>query len=84
MYRLYDFPRSGNCYKVRLLLNQLEIPFERVEINLLEQQTRSPEFLQKNLNGKLPLLEIETDVFLAESNAIKSGLTQGTFERMDA
>jgi glutathione S-transferase len=71
MYRLYDFPRSGNCYKVRLLLNQLEIPFERVEINLLEQQTRSPEFLQKNLNGKLPLLEIETDVFLAESNAIK-------------
>lgn len=78
MYRLYDFPRSGNCYKVRLLLNQLEIPFERIEVNLLDQQTHSSAFLEKNPNGKLPLLEIETDVFLSESNAILLYLAEGT------
>lgn len=78
MYRLYDFAQSGNCYKVRLLLNQLEIPFERVEVNLLEQQTRSLEFLQKNPNGKLLLLEIEPAVFLSESNAILLYLAEGT------
>lgn len=70
MYRLYDFARSGNCYKVRLLLTQLAIPFERINVNILQQETRLPEFLQKNLNGKVPMLELAPDTFLTESNAI--------------
>lgn len=78
MYRLYDFLPSGNCYKVRLLLTQLAIPFDRVEVNILKQQTQTPSFLAKNSNGKVPVLEIAPNQFLAESNAILFYLSQGT------
>lgn len=70
MYCLYDFLPSGNGYKVRLLLTQLGIPFERIEMDILQGQTRTPEFLAKNPNGRIPVLEIEPGVYLAESNAI--------------
>ncbi len=50
MYKLYDFLPSGNGYKVRLLLTQLEIPFERIELNILKGETRTNEFLAKNSN----------------------------------
>jgi glutathione S-transferase len=76
--RLYDFLSSGNGYKVRLLLSQLAIPFERVEMNILEQATRTPEFLAKNPNGRIPVLELEDGTFLAESNAILFYLADGT------
>lgn len=78
MYKLYDFLPSGNSYKVRLLLTLLEIPFKRIDVNILEGETRTSEFLQKNPNGKIPLLEIAPDKFLAESNAILFYLSQGT------
>ena len=78
MYRLYDFLPSGNGYKVRLLLNLLKIPFNRIELNILQGQTRTPEFLQKNPNGRIPLLQISSDKFLAESNAILYYLSQET------
>ncbi len=78
MLRLYDFLPSGNGYKVRLLLSQLGIPFERVELNILKGETRTPEFLNKNPNGRIPLLEIESGQFLAESNAILFYLSEGT------
>ena len=78
MYKLYDFLPSGNGYKIRLLLNLLGIPYERIELNILKQETRTPEFLQKNPNGKIPLLEIAPDRYLAESNAILYFLSQGT------
>ena len=77
-YQLYDFPLSANCYKVRLLLTQLEIPFERINVNLLQQETRLPEFLEKNPIGKVPVLEIEPEVFLSESGAILTYLAEGT------
>jgi glutathione S-transferase len=76
--RLYDFLSSGNGYKVRLLLSQLAIPFERVEMNILEQATRTPEFLAKNPNGRIPVLELEDGTSLAESNAILFYLAEGT------
>lgn len=70
MLRLYDFLPSGNGYKVRLLLTQLGISFERVEINILTGESRTPEFLKKNANGRIPVLQLESGEFLAESNAI--------------
>ena len=76
--RLYDFLPSGNGYKVRLLLTQFAIPFERMEMNILEQATRTPEFLAKNPNGRIPVLELEDGKFLAESNAILFYLAEGT------
>jgi glutathione S-transferase len=78
MYRLYDFLPSGNGYKVRLLLTQLKILFERVELNILRGETRTKEFLVKNPNGRIPVLEIQPDQFLCESNAILFYLSQGT------
>jgi glutathione S-transferase len=78
MYKLYDFLPSGNGYKVRLLLTQLQIPFESIELDILNQETRTPEFLAKNPNGKIPLLEIAPDKFISESNAILYYLSQET------
>jgi glutathione S-transferase len=62
--------RSGNCYKVRLALSQLDIPHELIEIDILKGETRTPEFLAKNPSGHVPLLEVEPGRYIAESNAI--------------
>lgn len=78
MYKLYNFPLSGNCYRVRLLLAQLEIPFETIDVNILKQETRLPDFIRKNPNGKVPVLETESGTFLTESNAILTYLAEGS------
>lgn len=70
MLKLYDFLPSGNSYKVRLLLSQLAIPYERIDVDILKGETRTPAFLAKNPNGRIPLLEIAPQVYLSESNAI--------------
>ena len=76
--RLYDYLPSGNGYKVRLALAQLGIPFERVEMDILEGETRTPEFLAKNPNGRIPVLEIEPGLYLSESDAILCYLAEDT------
>ena len=76
--RLYDYLPSGNGYKVRLLLRQLRLPFELIEVDILAGASRTPEFLGKNPNGRIPVLEVQAGVFLAESNAILSYLADDT------
>jgi glutathione S-transferase len=76
--RLYDFLPSGNGYKVRLVLHQLGLPFERVEVDILSGATRRPEFLARNPNGRIPVLELDDGRHLAESNAILFYLAQDT------
>ena len=76
--RLYDFLPSGNGYKIRLLLTQIGMPFERIEINILKGESRTPEFLSRNPNGKIPVLEVEEGKYLAESNAILMYVSEGT------
>jgi glutathione S-transferase len=78
MYRLHDNMSSGNAYKVRLMLTQLGIPFERIEYDVDKAETRTPEFLAKNPNGRIPLLELSPGRFLAESNAILCYLAEDT------
>jgi glutathione S-transferase len=68
MHTLYSMQRSGNSYKVRLALAQLGIPYRLVDI--LKGESRTPEFLAKNPNGQVPLLEVASGQYLAESNAI--------------
>ena len=70
MYTLYSMRRSGNCYKVRLALAQLDIPHELIEIDILQGETRTPEFLKMNPSGHVPLLEVTPGRYIAESNAI--------------
>lgn len=69
MYRLYQMQDSGNCYKIRLLLSLLNIPCELVEVNILEAESRTRDFLEKNLNGRVPVLQVDEKNFLPESNA---------------
>jgi glutathione S-transferase len=78
MYRLYDFLPSGNGYKIRLLLTQLGLPFDYVELDITQGETRTDEYLAKNANGRIPLLELEPDTYLAESNAILMYLAEET------
>jgi len=70
MYKLYSMRRSGNCYKVRLALAQLNIPHDLIEIDILHGETRTPEFLKMNPSGHVPLLEVAAGRYIAESNAI--------------
>jgi glutathione S-transferase len=78
MTRLYDYLPSGNGYKIRLLLTQLAIPFERIELNITKGETRTPEFLRKFPNGRIPAVELDDGKLLFESNAIISYFAEGT------
>lgn len=77
-YTLYSMQRSGNCYKVRLGLSQLGIPYHLVEVDVLKGDTRTPHFLSKNPNGQVPLLEVDDGRYLPESNAILWFLAENT------
>ena len=70
MLTLHDFLDSGNGYKARLVLARLGLPYKLVEHDILQGATRTPIFLSKNPNGRIPTLELEDGSFLAESNAI--------------
>lgn len=69
---------SGNCYKVRLLMALLGIPFKVVDIDVLAGETRSQFFLQKNPAGLLPVLELPNEQVISESNAILYYLAENT------
>jgi len=78
MLRLHDNSFSGNGYKVRLLLTLLGTPFERIDYDIDRGETRTPEFLRLNPNGRIPVLEFSDSRILAESNAILAYLAEGT------
>lgn len=78
MLRLYDNHTSGNGYKPRLLLAHLGRAFERIEIDIDNGESRTLDFLKKNPNGRIPVLELEDGACLAESNAILFYLAEGS------
>ena len=78
MIRLYDYLPSGNGYKLRLLLSQLGMPFDLVEMDITKGETRTPDFLRKNPNGRIPLVELDNGEYLAESGAALFYFADGT------
>jgi glutathione S-transferase len=78
MNTIYGMKSSGNCYKVQLLSEILARPYRWVEVNSAAGETRTPEYLAKNPNGKVPLLETEAGQYLPESNAILCYLASDT------
>ena len=78
MLTLYDSLSSGNGYKVRLFLRLLGISFERVEVDIERGESRTPEFLAKNPEGRIPVLRLDDGTHLFESNAIVCYLAEGT------
>ncbi|TQV71354.1 glutathione S-transferase family protein [Exilibacterium tricleocarpae] len=78
MYRVYGDILSGNCYKIKLLLELLQLPHEWVHVSVLAGETRTPDFIKMNRNAKIPVLEIAGPDYLCESNAILNYLAEGT------
>ena len=76
--KIYGDIQSGNCYKIKLLCSFLSIEHEWIHVNILESETHTPEFLSKNPNAKIPLLELSDGRCLSESNAILYFLSEGT------
>ena len=77
-YTLYDYLPSGNGYKARLTAKHLGLPYHLVEIDILKGESRTPEYLAKNPNGRIPLLEVPGQGFLSESHAIIRFLADGS------
>ena len=75
--KLYNVAYSGNSYKVRLLLAHLGIPCEVIDVDILKGESRTPEFLKINPNGRTPVLD-DNGFVLAESNAILAYLAKAT------
>lgn len=56
--KLYTGTESGNSYKIRILLEQLGIAYEKVYVDLLEWEHKTPEFMARiNPRGQVPVLE---------------------------
>jgi len=75
---VYGMSMSGNCYKLHLLLRQLGRDYRWIEVDSARGGTRTPGFLAKNPNGKVPIIELEDGRVLAESNAILCWLAEGS------
>src|SRR5919109_1153525 len=78
MVRLYDYPASCNCYKVRLLLAQLGREYERVPVDIFAGDTLTGEYAAINPARTTPVLETDDGRFLPESAAILFSLADGT------
>ena len=75
---LYDNRHSRNGYKIRLLAAHAGLALDRVEVDILKGESRTPGFVEKNVAGRIPVLELEDGTNLAESDAILYYLAQGT------
>ena len=78
MYKVYGMNASGNCIKVRMLLDHLGLTYKWREVDIFKGESRTPEFLAMNPIGRVPTLEIEPGVHLPESNAILYYLADNT------
>lgn len=78
MLKVYGDYNSGNCYKIKLMLHLLGLEYEWQSVDILNGETETPAFLAKNPNGKVPVLELEDDTCLWESNAILNYLADGS------
>jgi glutathione S-transferase len=76
--RLYDYPASGNCYKVRLLLALLGRDYERVNVDIFAGDTLTDEYAAINPLRETPVLELESGERIAQSPAILWYLAEGT------
>lgn len=76
--KVYGDSRSGNCYKIQMLCAELGVEYDWQEVDVMAGETRMPQFLVMNPNGKIPTLELPDGRFLSESNAILYFLADGS------
>ena len=77
-WRLYDYPASANCYKVRLALAQLEADYERVSTDIFGGDTLTDAYGEINPARETPVLEVEGEGHLPESGAILAYVAEGS------
>lgn len=75
---VYGDSISGNCLKVKFVADLLRIPYDWVETSVLNEETRTPEFLAMNPAGQVPLAVFADQGPLAQSNAIILHLAEGS------
>ena len=78
VYKVYGDSLSGNCYKVKLILSQMNLPHEWVEIGATTGKTATEEFRAMNPVGQVPVLELPSGEYLSQSNAIMHFLASGS------
>ena len=78
MVKIHGMSTSGNCHKVRMVLEALGQPYQWHEIDTRDGTTRTAEFLAMNPNGQVPVAEVAAGVYLPESNAIMVYLADGS------
>jgi glutathione S-transferase len=78
VFTVYGMASSGNCHKVKLALDVLKLPYQWRETDIMKGESRTPQFLAMNSNGKVPTLQIDANTYLAESGAILWYLAEGT------
>ena len=76
--KIYGDVRSGNCDKVRFVVDYLHLPYEWVEIDSVAGETRAREFVAINPQGQVPVVEFADGSFLAQSNAIIRFIADGS------
>lgn len=76
--RIFGDGKSGNCLKVKWTAQRLRLPFEWIEVDILQGESRTPEFLAMNPAGQVPAVILEDGRALAQSNAIMLHLAEGS------
>jgi len=78
MITIYGYSPSGNCHKLRMILGHLGRDYKWIETDSAHGATRTSEYLAKNPNGKVPMIELDDGRIMVESNAILCWLADGT------
>ena len=76
--KLYEHASSGNCLKCRIVLRQLELPYESISVDLFLGETRTAEHFARNPDGRIPVLETDDGATIPESAAILLHVAEGT------
>jgi glutathione S-transferase len=76
--KIYGDPNSGNCLKVKWVCDRLGLPYTWIPVDILKQQSRTPQFLKLNSAGQVPVVEFDDGRTLAQSNAIIRYLARGS------
>jgi glutathione S-transferase len=75
--RIYGDSISGNCLKVKWVVNHLGLPYEWIETDIMKGESRTPAFLAVNPAGQVPAVILDDGRPLAQSNAIILHLAEG-------
>jgi glutathione S-transferase len=78
MLTVYGYSPSGNCHKLRMMLGHIGREHRWIETDSAHGATRTPEYLAKNPNGRVPMVELDDGRILTESNAVLFWLAEGT------